>query len=89
MEWKAFPIPHTNGNPLWPGWNVRCGVEKQFPFHTLGIVLYSSPHNKVPTTLEYYVGSRLEVASILRSYGVLRSLPTAYYSAHLRGVAVA
>ena len=50
---------------------------------------YSSPHKKVPTTLEYYVGSRLEVARILRSYGVLRSVPTAYYSAHIRGVAVA
>ena len=32
--------------------------------------MYSSPHKNVPTTLEYYVGSRLEVASIL--YTLLR-----------------
>ena len=56
---------------------------------THDLSFYSSPHKKVPTRLEYYVGSRLEVASILRSYGVLCSVPTAYYSAHLRGVAVA
>ena len=38
--------------------------------------MYSSPHKNVPTTLEYYVGSRLEVASILYN------APTAYYAAY-------
>ena len=31
--------------------------------------MYSSPHKNVPTTLEYYAGSTLEVACALRSSG--------------------
>ena len=41
MEWKAnfpFPIPHTTGNPLWPGM-LSVEWKSSFPFHTPGIVI--------------------------------------------------
>ena len=39
MESKLpFPIPHTTGNPLWPGM-LSVEWKSSFPFHTLGIVI--------------------------------------------------
>ena len=42
------------------------------------IYMYSSPHKKVPTTLEYYAGCTLEVAGAL--YTLLRRTNAAYYT---------
>ena len=46
MEWKAnfpFPIPHTTGNPLWPGM-LSVEWKSSFPFHTHRIVIHMYIH---------------------------------------------